>query len=100
MSTIPASPSAAIALTVAEAESRWRPSGCRVHSRTARIPVGCWIVLVLTASNHRQAALEATSFLIDCSKSARLSGRRSIPQAGEGAGSKPRPPHAAAGRWH
>jgi molybdopterin synthase catalytic subunit len=39
--------------------------GCLIIHRTGRIPVGGRIVLVMTASRHRQAALESTAFLID-----------------------------------
>jgi molybdopterin synthase catalytic subunit len=55
----------AIARMAAEAEARWALSGCRVIHRIGRIPVGGRIVLVLTASSHRQSALDATAFLID-----------------------------------
>jgi len=55
----------AIARTAAEAESRWALGGCRIIHRIGRIPVGGRIVLVLTASRHRQSALDATAFLID-----------------------------------
>ena len=54
-----------IARIAAEAEGRWALGGCRIIHRIGRIPVGGRIVLVLTASRHRQAALQATSFLID-----------------------------------
>ena len=55
----------AIARMAAEAETRWTLGGCRVIHRIGRIPVGGRIVLVLTASRHRQSALDATAFLID-----------------------------------
>jgi molybdopterin synthase catalytic subunit len=55
----------AIARMAAEAETRWPLAGCRIIHRTGRIPVGGRIVLVMTASRHRQAALESTAFLID-----------------------------------
>jgi molybdopterin synthase catalytic subunit len=61
----PAMTERAIARMAAEAERRWPLSGCRIIHRTGRIPVGGRIVLVLTASRHRQAALESTAFLID-----------------------------------
>ena len=49
----------------AEAESRWPLTGCTVIHRVGRILPGQPIVLVLTASRHRVAALEACAFLID-----------------------------------
>jgi molybdopterin synthase catalytic subunit len=61
----PAMTEAAIGKVALEAESRWPLLGCRIIHRVGRISVGEGIVLVLTASRHRQAALEATAFLID-----------------------------------
>ena len=55
----------ALAAIVAEAESRWALQGCTVIHRYGRLLPGEPIVLVLTASPHRQAALDATAFLID-----------------------------------
>ena len=55
----------AIAGIVAEAERRWPLLGCTVIHRVGRMLPGENIVLVLAASAHRQAALEATAFLID-----------------------------------
>ena len=49
----------------AEAERRWELLGCTVIHRHGRMALGENIVLVLAASAHRAAALEATSFLID-----------------------------------
>ncbi|MBJ7251421.1 MAG: molybdenum cofactor biosynthesis protein MoaE [Acetobacteraceae bacterium] len=49
----------------AEAEARWPLTGCTVIHRVGRILPGEPIVLVLTASAHRAAALEACAFLID-----------------------------------
>jgi molybdopterin synthase catalytic subunit len=48
-----------------EAETRWDLQGCTVIHRVGRMVPGDNIVLVLTAAAHRQAALEATAFLID-----------------------------------
>jgi molybdopterin synthase catalytic subunit len=55
----------AIAGIVAEAEQRWTLLGCTVVHRVGRMVPGENIVLVLAAAAHRQAALEATAFLID-----------------------------------
>ena len=49
----------------AEAEQRWNLLGCTVIHRHGRLSLGANIVLVIAASAHRQAALDATSFLID-----------------------------------
>ena len=50
---------------VAEARVRWPLQGVRVIHRYGRLKPGERIVLVLTASRHRQAAFEAAEFLID-----------------------------------
>jgi molybdopterin synthase catalytic subunit len=55
----------ALAAIAAEAEARWALQGCTVIHRCGRLLPGEPIVLVLTASAHRQAALDATAFLID-----------------------------------
>ena len=49
----------------AEAEARWELLGCTVLHRHGRLLPGDPIVLVLAASRHRQAALDATAFLMD-----------------------------------
>jgi len=55
----------ALAAIATEAEARWTLQGCTVIHRYGRLLPGEPIVLVLTASAHRQAALDATAFLID-----------------------------------
>lgn len=55
----------ALAAIVAAAEARWPLAGCTVIHRVGRLTPGEGIVLVAAASAHRQAALEATAFLID-----------------------------------
>jgi molybdopterin synthase catalytic subunit len=50
---------------VAEASRRWPLQGVRVIHRHGPLAPGDRIVLVLTASRHRQAAFEAASFLMD-----------------------------------
>lgn len=55
----------ALAGIAAEAEARWPLTGCTVIHRVGRILPGEPIVLVLAASAHRTAALEACAFLID-----------------------------------
>ena len=48
-----------------EAMARWPLNGLTVIHRFGRIQPGQNIVLVLTASSHRQAAFEAAEFLMD-----------------------------------
>ncbi len=56
---------AEIARIANEAAERWPLQGLTIIHRTGRIAPGEPIVLVLTASAHRQAAFEAASFLMD-----------------------------------
>jgi molybdopterin synthase catalytic subunit len=55
----------AMARIAAEAERRWPLLGCTLIHRVGRLVPGENIVLVVVASAHRQAALDATGFLID-----------------------------------
>jgi molybdopterin synthase catalytic subunit len=55
----------AMATIADEAEARWRLLGCTLVHRVGRLLPGENIVLVLAAAAHRQAALDATAFLID-----------------------------------
>ena len=48
-----------------EAWARWPLTGCTVIHRVGRLVPGEPIVLVLTASAHRAAALDSCAFLID-----------------------------------
>jgi molybdopterin synthase catalytic subunit len=61
----PAMTERAIARIAEEAERRWQLLGCTVIHRVGRLAAGQNIVLVLAAAPHRQAALDATAFLID-----------------------------------
>jgi molybdopterin synthase catalytic subunit len=56
---------AEIARHVEEAKSRWPLLGVTVIHRFGRIPPGENIVLVITASSHREAAFAAAEFLMD-----------------------------------
>ena len=56
---------AEIGRVVAEARRRWRLAGVGVIHRYGTIAPGGNIVLVATASAHREAAFEAASFLMD-----------------------------------
>lgn len=90
----------ALAGIVAEARRRWPLRGVRVIHRYGPLAPGDRIVLVLTASHHRQAAFEAASFLMDYLKT-----RAPFWKKETGAGGKPRWVEArdsdadAAGRW-
>jgi molybdopterin synthase catalytic subunit len=61
----PAMTERALARIAAEACARWPLTGCTVIHRVGRLVPGDPIVLVLTASAHRAAALESCAFLID-----------------------------------
>jgi molybdopterin synthase catalytic subunit len=56
---------AEIARHVAEACARWPLLGVTVIHRFGRIAPGEYIVMVATASSHRQAAFAAAEFLMD-----------------------------------
>jgi molybdopterin synthase catalytic subunit len=56
---------AEIARHVEEAQTRWPLLGVTVIHRYGRIAPGEVIVLVVTASSHREAAFAAASFLMD-----------------------------------
>jgi molybdopterin synthase catalytic subunit len=56
---------AEIARHVAEAQKRWPLLGVTVIHRYGRIEPGENIVLVVTASSHREAAFAAAEFLMD-----------------------------------
>jgi molybdopterin synthase catalytic subunit len=49
----------------AQAQARWPLQGVRIIHRYGALKPGERIVLVLTASRHRQAAFEAAEFLMD-----------------------------------
>lgn len=61
----PAMTERAMARIAGEAEARWPLLGCTLIHRVGTLLPGENIVLILTASAHRQAALDATGFLID-----------------------------------
>jgi molybdopterin synthase catalytic subunit len=61
----PAMAEAEIARHVEDAESRWALLGVTVIHRYGRIEPGEDIVLVITASSHRQDAFAAAEFLMD-----------------------------------
>ena len=53
----------------AEAQVRWELQDCRIIHRYGPLEAGAQIVLVLTASPHRQVAFEAAEFIMDFLKS-------------------------------
>jgi molybdopterin synthase catalytic subunit len=61
----PAMTERAMEAIAAEAARRWDLLGCTLIHRVGTLLPGEPIVLVLAASAHRQAALDATGFLID-----------------------------------
>ncbi len=54
-----------IASHIREAEQRWPLTGVTIIHRVGRLEPGARIVLVATASSHRQAAFAAAEFLMD-----------------------------------
>src|SRR4051795_11212252 len=80
------------------AMSRWPLTGLTVIHRVGRITPGENIVLVLTASQHRQAAFQAAEFLMDYLKANAPFWKR---EEGGGAGWVEARHHddAAAARW-
>jgi molybdopterin synthase catalytic subunit len=67
---------------VAEAERRWPLLGITVIHRYGRLVPGENIVLVVTASSHREAAFAAAEFLMDYLKT-RAPFWKQVEQAGE-----------------
>ncbi len=90
----------AIARIVADAEVRWPLLGCTVIHRVGSLSPGDNIVLVVAASAHRQAALDATAFLIDWLKTRAPFWKREDFSNGDGAWVDAREEDdAAAARW-
>ncbi len=90
----------AIGKIVARAEERWPLLGCTVIHRVGTMRAGENIVLVIAASSHRLAALDATAFLIDWLKTKAPFWKREDFASGEGAWVEAREADdAAAERW-
>ena len=84
---------------VDEANARWPLDGVTVIHRIGRITPGENIVLVLTASQHRQAAFQAAEFLMDYLKTSAPFWKKEETAAGTGwVGAHSRDDQAAA-RW-
>jgi molybdopterin synthase catalytic subunit len=83
-----------------QAAEKWPLLGCTVIHRVGALRPGENIVLVLAASSHRQAALDATAFLIDWLKTKAPFWKREDFADGDGAWVDAREEdNAAASRW-
>ncbi len=90
----------AIARIADEAAQRWPLLGCTLIHRIGPLRPGDNIVLVIVASAHRQAALDATAFLIDWLKTKAPFWKREDFTNGAGAWVDAREADdAAAARW-
>jgi molybdopterin synthase catalytic subunit len=91
----------AITRIAEQAAERWPLLGCTVIHRVGTLCPGENIVLVIAASSHRQAALDATAFLIDWLKTKAPFWKREDFTGGEGAWVDAREADdAAADRWN
>ena len=82
-----------------EAMSRWPLNGITVIHRVGRITPGENIVLVLTASQHRQAAFQAAEFLMDYLKTSAPFWKKEESAGGTGWVEVHARDDAAAARW-
>ena len=82
-----------------EAMSRWPLNGLTVIHRVGRLTPGENIVLVLTASQHRQAAFEAAEFLMDYLKTSAPFWKREESKSGTNWVEARQLDDAAAARW-
>lgn len=90
----------AIARIADQAAERWPLLGCTVIHRVGPLRPGENIVLVIAASSHRQAALDATAFLIDWLKTKAPFWKREDFASGNGAWVDARESDdTAASRW-
>ena len=91
----------AISRITEQAAKRWPLLGCTVIHRVGSLRPGENIVLVIAASSHRQAALDATAFLIDWLKTKAPFWKREDLLDGEGAWVDAREADdTAAARWN
>ncbi|OAF16233.1 molybdenum cofactor biosynthesis protein MoaE [Bradyrhizobium neotropicale] len=84
---------------VDEATSRWPLDGVTIIHRVGRITPGENIVLVVTASQHRQAAFEAAEFLMDYLKTSAPFWKKEESAAGTGWVEAHARDDEAAARW-
>jgi molybdopterin synthase catalytic subunit len=90
----------AIAAIADQAAERWPLLGCTIIHRVGPLRPGDNIVLVIAASTHRQAALDATSFLIDWLKTKAPFWKREDHPGGDGTWVDARDEdETAASRW-
>jgi molybdopterin synthase catalytic subunit len=90
----------AIERIAGQAAERWPLLGITVIHRIGPLRPGEQIVLVIAASSHRQAALDATAFLIDWLKTKAPFWKREDLEGGQGAWVDAREDdEAAAARW-
>ena len=90
---------AEIARHAETAMSRWPLLALTIIHRTGRIAAGENIVLVLTASSHRQAAFEAAEFLMDYLKTSAPFWKREEGADGSGWVEARQHDDTAAARW-
>ena len=90
---------AEIARHAETAMSRWPLNGLAIIHRVGRIAAGENIVLVLTASQHRQAAFQAAEFLMDYLKANAPFWKREESAAGTSWVDARHHDDAAAARW-
>ncbi|MBP0580228.1 molybdenum cofactor biosynthesis protein MoaE [Labrys sp. LIt4] len=83
----------------AEASERWPLQGVTIIHRHGRLVPGDNIVLVVTASMHRQAAFEAASFLMDYLKTRAPFWKKEERASGTGWVAAKDEDDAAAARW-
>src|SRR5882757_4663308 len=88
-----------IARHVAEAERRWPLLGVTVVHRHGRLVPGDNIVLVVTASAHREAAFSAAEFLMDYLKTRAPFWKQEERPQGKAWVDAKQSDDAAAGRW-
>ncbi len=82
-----------------EAMARWPLQGLTIIHRTGRITPGENIVLVVTASSHREAAFQAAEFLMDYLKTSAPFWKREEREAGASWVEARAHDDAAARRW-
>ena len=90
---------AEIARHAETAMSRWPLNGLTIIHRVGRIAPGENIVLVLTASQHRQAAFQAAEFLMDYLKASAPFWKREEAEGGTSWVDARSHDDAAAARW-
>ena len=83
----------------AEAKRRWPLEACLIIHRYGPLRPGDNIVLVITASAHRQAAFEANQFLMDWLKTKAPFWKRESGDAGDDWVEAKESDDAAAARW-